>query len=160
MHMLEKDYSLNYIHVHYGIHKGLLTVFWRKYQIEGEAGLRKEKSIRANGLLKKEIVKNIEEKHLPLTEASLKYGASVGRISFWLKTARSKGLDALDAIRQRGRPRKMGIQKKKAPQTELQRLQEENLKLKIENELLKKVKALVKTREARLHKIGHKPSKN
>ena len=160
MHMLEKGYSRNYIHIHYGINNELLGVLWGKYQIEGKVGLRKEKSIRPSGAHRKEIVSDIEEKHLSLTAASLKYGASVSRISFWLKTARSEGLDALDAIRQRGRPKGMVRQKKKSPLIELQRLQEENIKLKIENELLKKVKALVDARVARLHGIGHKPSKN
>lgn len=54
----------------------------------------------------------------------------------------------------------MGRPKKKAPQTELEKLREENLKLRIENELLKKVTALVEEKEARLHKIGRKPSKD
>ena len=54
-----------------------------------------------------------------------------------------------------GRPKK--VQK---PETELERLQRENRELKIELSLLKKVKALVEEREARLRAIGRGQSEN
>ena len=44
--------------------------------------------------------------------------------------------------------------------TELERLRYENECLRAENALLKKVKALVEARDARLKEIGRKPSKN
>lgn len=73
-----------------------------------------------------------------MVEAALKYGASTDRISVWLRIARTDGLNALDITKKQGRPKGMGRPKKKAPQTELEKLREENLKLRIENELLKK----------------------
>ena len=46
------------------------------------------------------------------------------------------------------------------PLTELERLRKEVQELKTENALLKKVRALVEERNARLREIGHGPSKN
>ena len=72
------------------------------------------------------------------------------------------GIDALRADG-RGRHRKnMGRPRKKKPEdmTELELLQLRVKELEAENALLKKVKALVEAREARLKEIGRKPSKN
>ena len=48
----------------------------------------------------------------------------------------------------------------KADLAELERLRKRNEYLEAENALLKKVKALVEEREARLRAIGQKPSKD
>jgi cell division protein FtsB len=48
--------------------------------------------------------------------------------------------------------------KKKDEMTELEKLQYENLRLRAELDLLKKVKALVEERERRLKETGRKPS--
>lgn len=91
--------------------------------------------------------------------ASLKYGASPSRLSVWLKTARTEGLSALATIKKRGRPKDMGRPRKDSkPLTELEKLQKENQELRTENALLKKVRALVEDRNARLRAIGQKPS--
>ena len=160
MHQLEDGYSINYVSTKYGIDFNLLSSLWIQYQQNGLEALRKKKNIRASGELKRTIVSDIENNHLSLVEASLKYGAGTNRISVWLRMARTDGLNALDITKKRDLPKGMGRPKKTAPQTELEKLREENLKLKIENELLKKVKALVGEKEARLHKIGRKPSKD
>ncbi|SBV98891.1 hypothetical protein [uncultured Dysgonomonas sp.] len=160
MHLLEDGYSINYVSTKYGIGFKLLTCLWIQYKQHGLEALRKKKNICASGELKRTIVSDIENNHLSLVEASLKYGASDSRISTWLRIARTDGLNALDITKKRGRAKGMGRPKKKAPETELEKLREENLKLKIENELLKKVKALVEEKEARLRKIGRKPSKD
>ena len=54
----------------------------------------------------------------------------------------------------------MGRSKKHEPETELEKLQAENIRLRAEIALLKKVTALVKEREARERMSGQKPSKN
>ena len=94
----------------------------------------------------------------------MKYNVSVSRICVWQKIARSHGYDALAIIRPRGRQPKsdMGRPRKKKPEemTELELLQLRVKELEAENALLKKVKALVEAREARLKEIGRKPSKN
>lgn len=52
----------------------------------------------------------------------------------------------------------MARPRKKAPETELEKLQKEVEYLRAENALLKKVKALMAEKEAHLLKIGQKPS--
>ena len=162
MRMLEEGYSVNYIHTKYGIDKSRLSKLWFLYQREGEKVLHRQKSIKADGKLKRQIVSDIKENELTLVQASLKYGVSSTRISVWLKTYRNQGLDALLITRKRGRKSNMGRPRKKKPEemTELERLREEVEDLRTENALLKKVKALVEEREARWREIGQKPSKN
>ena len=123
--------------------------------------MQRKKNIKADFALKKKIVLDIENNHLTLHAASLKYGASPQRISAWLKIWRTNGIDALSICKKRGRPPGMGRPRKNSkPLTELERLQKENQELKTEIALLKKVRALVEERNARLREIGRGPSKN
>ena len=162
--MLENGCSKNYIHTHYGIDDALLGHLWTRYQSEGPSGLVKKHNVRADYAFKLQVVRDIEENHLTLVEASLKYNVSSSQIRVWQKIARTQGYDALAITGPRGRPPKndMGRPRKKKPEemTELERLRYENECLRAENALLKKVKALVEAREARLKEIGRKPSKN
>ena len=164
MHMLENGLSISHIHVHYGIGEQLLSSLWVRYQSEGPSGLIKKKNIKANYAFKLKVLRDIEENHLTLVEASLKYNVSATQIYVWKKIARTQGYDALAITRPRGRPPKndMGRPRKKKPEemTELELLQLRVKELEAENALLKKVKALVEAREARLKEIGRKPSKN
>ena len=161
MHMIKDGRSIHSIHLEYGINEDRLHVLWNLYQLQGKAGLLKKKNIRADYTLKKEIVLDIEENRLTLHAASLKYGASPQRISVWLQQYRTGGLAALNSTKKRGRPPGMGRPKKNSkPLTELERLRKEVQELKTENALLKKVRALVEERNARLREIGHVPSKN
>ena len=164
MHMLENGYSREYIHRHYGINSELLGYLWSRYKSEGSNGLLKKQNVRADYKLKIQVIRDIEENHLPLVDASLKYNVSNAQLYQWRKIAKAQGYDALAITRPRGRPSKndMGRPRKKKPEemTELERLRYENECLRAENALLKKVKALVEEREARLREIGRKPSKN
>ena len=164
MHMLENGYSLNYIERHFGINKKLLEYLWVRYQSEGPSALLKKQNIKADYTFKLQVLRDIEENHLTLVDASLKYNVSTSQINVWQRIVRTQGYDALASIKPRGRPPKndMGRPRKKKPEemTELERLRYENECLRAENALLKKVKALVEEREARLREIGRKPSKN
>ena len=164
MHMLENGYSREHIHRHYGISSELLGYLWSRYKSEGANGLLKKQNVRADYKFKLQVIRDIEENHLPLVDASLKYNVSNTQLYQWRKIAKTQGYDALAITRPRGRPPKndMGRPRKKKPEemTELERLRYENECLRAENALLKKVKALVEEREARLREIGLKPSKN
>lgn len=81
-------------------------------------------------------------------------------VKCWIRKVR-EGLSLEN--KRRGRPPKkltMARPKKKEPQTELEKLQAENLRLRAENALLKKVKALVEEQEARALLNGQKPSRD
>ena len=159
--MLDDGMSFSFIHKQYGINEERLKVLWANYQDGGVEALRKKPNIRADFALKKQIVLDIEENNLTLHAASLKYGACPQRISTWLKITRTDGIDALSICKKRGRPPGMGRPRKNSkPLTELERLQKENQELKTEIALLKKVRALVEERNARLREIGRGPSKN
>ena len=162
MRMLEEGYSVKSISKKFGINEQRLKYLWTLYQEQGESVLHRKQNIKASGKLKQQIVSDVEKKHLTLVQASLKYNVSVNRLSVWLKIARDQGLDALLITRKRGRKSNMGRPRKKKPEemTELERLREEVENLRMENALLKKVKALVEEREARWREIGQKPSKN
>ena len=161
MHMIKEGRSIHSIHVEYGINEDRLHVLWNQYQLQGKACLLKKKNIRADYTLKKKIILDIEKKHITLHAASLKYGASSQRISVWLKMYREHGWAALEVVKKRGRPPGMGRPRKNSkPLTELERLRKEVQELKTENALLKKVRALVEERNARLREIGQGPSKN
>ena len=161
MHLIEDGRSVESIHDEFGISHDLLHVLWRKYQIYGPIGLQKGKNIKADFALKQSVVLDIEENHLTLPAASLKYGASPQSISTWLRIYREGGMAALSITRKRGRPSGMGRPKKNSKSlTELDRLRKENQELKTEIALLKKVRALVEERNARLREIGRGPSKD
>ncbi len=160
--MLENGYSIRYIHTRYGIAHTQLNVLWAKYQVEGAKGLEKTPNIRSTFELRKAIVEDIEKNHITLHAASLKYGPSAHSICSWLRIAREHGISALAEMKKRGRPKgSMGRPRKNSkPLTELEQLRKENQELKTQIALLKKVRALVDARNARLREIGQKPSKD
>lgn len=162
MSMLEDGYSIDHIHKKFGINKERLQCLWLLYQQHGTSVLRRKQYAQTSGELKQQIVRDIEKNHLPLVQASLKYGVSVARLSIWLKVAREQGHDALLITKKRGRPPGMGRPRKKKPEemTELELLRVRVRQLEIENALLKKVKALVEERKARLRAIGLEQSKH
>ena len=161
MHMIEDGYSINYINVHYGSDAKLLKVLWHRYQESGIEGLKKKRNILSTFEIRKRIVSDIENNHLSLHAASIKYGPCPERIKVWLRIYRAERLSGLERIKKRGRPPGMGRPKKNSkPLTELERIRKEVEELKTENALLKKVRALVEERNARLREIGQGPSKS
>ena len=141
MQMLEDGYSTNYIHNQFGIDHTMIDSLWLLYQKEGPLALRKKHNIRADGAFRENVVRDIEENHLTLSEAVVKYGVSASCIFTWRRLVKTDGYAALYREKSLGRLRKtMGRPKKKKPEemTELERLRYENERLRAENALLKK----------------------
>lgn len=158
MQLLEDGMSASSIVKLYGGDRKHLTVLWERYKEEGAAALCEKRHVRLSAEKKKEIVLDIENNHLTLCAASVKYGPCVDSIRRWHSIARREGLDALE---KRGCPKRMARPKKNSkPLTELERLQKENQELKTQIALLKKVRALVEERNARLREIGRGPLKS
>jgi transposase len=162
MHMLEDGYSRNYIHTKFGINNQLLLTLWESYQKQGEKALTSKNKIHPSLNVKLKAIKDFEENHLSLVEIMSKYGISGSALYQWRKRYHNGGIEALSIKKRKGRPPVMGRPKKKTVEqmTELERLQKENQELKTEIALLKKVRALVEERNARLREIGRGPSKN
>ena len=132
---------------------------WDRY---GRCGLEKQPHSRPTPALKEKVVRLILEKGVPLAHVRIEYRIGKTALQRWVSMVRHLGYESLHHEKKRGRPTndQMARPKKKEPQTELERLQAENLRLKAENALLKKVKALVEEEEARARLNGQKPSTN
>ena len=148
----------------YGVNRTDLFIWVERYRQHGEYGLQRQPYFKATKELRLQIVSEHLIDFVSLTELSAKYLIGHTTISRWCKLAREQGYEHLALFKARGRPPKdtMGRPKKKKPEemTELELLQLRVKELEAENALLKKVKALVEAREARLKEIGRKPSKN
>lgn len=131
-----------------------------RYKAYGDAGLRESPAAcRYSPAEKEMIVLEHVRKDVPLSQLSLRYGVDRGTVKSWLRKYRSGG--SFYEVKQSVQPpRAMARPKKKKPQTELEMLQEENLRLRAENALLKKVKALDEEQKARARANGQKPSTN
>jgi len=129
MQMIKEGTSIHAIHMKYGINEDRFHVLWNRYQSDGRSGLFKRKNIRTDFALKKEIVLDIEENHLTLHAASLKYGACSQRISVWLQQYRTDGLAALNSTKRRGRPPGMGRQKSQISQSQSLKVSKKNWNL-------------------------------
>lgn len=125
-----------------------------RYRLYGKEGLLTRTSgSRLSPSEKEAIVLEHTEKGVSLSRLSLRYDVDRGTIKSWLRRYRSEGSLLYHDLRHR-----MMRAKKKGPQTELERLREENLLLRAENALLKKVRALVEEQEARARPNGQEPS--
>lgn len=121
---------------------------WDKY---GRSGLEKQPHCQPTVELKEQVVRMILEKGIPLSHIRIDYRIGKTALQRWVATVRKYGYEALSLGKRRGRPPKgsMARPKKKGPQTELEKLQAENLRLRAKNALLKKAKALVEEKKAR-----------
>ncbi len=139
------------------IDKKTARLWYLRYKKYGEDGLRGTRSYHYTAEEKLEIVRDFVEKGVTLPELCLRYDLSRSAVQSWLRRYR-KGLSLENQKRGQSSKDPMARPKKKEPQTELEKLQAENLRLKAENALLKKVKALVEEQEARARLNGQKPS--
>ena len=108
---------------------------------------------------KEEILLSIKEKGLSLQQAAVEYDVPRYTLVRWREAYERSGLAGLSCSRSEKTMRKKR-QRTEAELDELEILRKRNEYLEAENALLKKVKALVEEREARLRAIGRGPSKN
>ena len=157
MRMLDEGNSASYVCRVLHMDRHTLKSVRHKYLKGGElALLQPEYQPHLEPERKMEILREIAEKNISLQEAALKYEVPFCAIRRWRKAYEQRGFAGLS------RPKRM---KKKRQRTEaeldeLEMLRKRNEYLEAENALLKKVKALVEEREARLREIGRKPSKD
>ncbi len=160
--MMEEGKTLYQIRKTCRCNRTTLRVLWIKYQKYGPECLKRKKTTTLPISERIKAIQEYEKNKLSLLQILVKYDISEGAFMDWRKRYASGGANALLKRASRKPPEDMGRPKKKSVEemTELERLQQENMELKTEVALLKKVKALVEEREARLKEIGHKPSRN
>ena len=133
----------------YGVASRQTILDWvHRYEKYGvEAFQIRSSKFEYDGNFKAEVLKWRMENRASLTETALHFNISnAGTISTWEKKFHEKGIEAL--YERRGRPKQMTQNPKENKSTknklsEVERLKEENKLLKIENEYLKKLKALI-----------------
>jgi transposase len=116
------------------------------YRLYGETGLssRGRKWSTEDRL---RILKYMHDNHLSCKETSIQFGISGScTVWEWDRKYLEKGASGLEDKKKEPKSR---VRKPKPPMTRLEELEEENLNLRIENEYLKKLHALVTEREKR-----------
>ena len=160
MHMLDEGHSIYYIEKHLRMSRPLVKLARQRYLAGGElALLQPSRQVQLSMERKLEIVREVEQKQLSLPEVALKHLIVPSTLRRWVKAYHRSGEAGL-ARKGALNGMKKKRQRTEAEMDELERLRKRNEYLEAENALLKKVKALVEEREARLRAIGQKPSKD
>ena len=144
-----------------GICPALVWLWVHQYSIGGpQALLPRPKDIVYDPQTRIAIVEDLRNKEVSLSDASAIFGISSRTLSRWLRSVEEGGFTSLfDRIPSNSVPG-MGRKKKDMPQTELEQLREENMRLRAELDLIKKVNALVSERCKPTKKSVRKPSKD
>ena len=146
-----------------GICVPLVTIWYRQYQAGGPHALRiQSHGNKYNFYDRVSITEELLKKELPLTEASAVFGVSIRTLRRWVTTVNQKGFTGLyDHIPSIAVPIMAKKRKNRGePMSELEQLKKENLRLRAELDLIKKVEALVSERCKRITESVQKPSKS
>jgi len=133
----------------------LLTKWISHYKLLGARGLLPKANAHYSTEFKLAAIQSYRDKELSLRDCCLLYNIpSDSTLLNWLVKYERAGIVGLGE--QRGRPQlmknKLSPKKKSGPLTRLEELEKENLYLKAENELLKKLHALAQPKEAQNRK--------
>ena len=129
-----------------------VTKWVNRYKMYGIEGLLKQQISSYDGKFKQNVVEYMYVNHLSATETANHFrlaGADI--VLKWERIYYEEGPQALYQA-QRGRPRKMSSKKNKKNVNENEDLLEEVQRLRMENEYLKKLNALVQERIKRENK--------
>ena len=139
---------------HFGVAYALVLKWVRKYKENGYAGLMKNQKSSYGGDFKLNVVEYMHENHLSLLETCIKFNiGNQERVGIWERIYYEEGPQALYEER-RGRKKNMSSKprKKKLSKEVEEDLISENQRLRMENEYLKKLNALVQERIKRENK--------
>ena len=133
--------------------KSILSKWIHKYELHGVEGILKQPKSSYDGNFKKDVVEYMHNNHLSATETANYYrlaGADV--VLKWERIYYEEGPQGL-YIERRGRSKNMSSKPKKKLSKEVEEdLIAENQRLRMENEYLKKLNALVQERIKRENK--------
>ena len=158
VHLVESGRSVNSVCEELHMDFRTLNAAYLRYIKYGELSLL-EPNRKTHMSLEEKLsyIEKIRNKELSLLEASLECNVSYDTLYRWMRAYEERGPKGLER-----KNRSMSRKKAYTPEQldELEALRRRNEYLEAENALLKKVKALVEEREARLRAIGRKPSKD
>lgn len=150
--VLEKHYSCNYVSNQKGLNESNIRKWVQFYKQYGSIGLLPRKNQSYSVAFKLKVLKAINNNSLSLRAASVKFNIpDTSIIVKWKKDFTTFGLVGLQP-KTRGRPTLMDTNKRKKrksdkPLTREEELLLENEALRCENELLKKLQALIQAEE-------------
>lgn len=149
--VLKKHYSCQYVSKLKGPNESNIRKWVSFYEIYGEVGLLPRVNQSYSTIFKINVLKTIEKESLSLRKTSIKFNIpDVAIIVKWKKDFANFGVAGLQP-KQKGRPTSMSDYKRKKsksgkPLTREEELLKENERLRCENELLKKLQALIQAR--------------
>lgn len=156
---LVKDYqrgkSLSGLSKEWDISASQIRKWIDQYASHGIQGIKRSSNQKYTQEFKLRVVQTYTSKELSLRDCCLRFGIpSIGIVSSWVRIYDRFGKDGLHA-RQKG-PRTMKkLKSTRTPAktlTKLEELEKENLYLRAENELLKKLEALAQQKQAQKKK--------
>ena len=150
---IKQHHGYNDAAKHFNIPSSTPILEWvRKYKERGPEGLLRNQKSSYDGQFKQNVVEYMHNNHLSATETAIKFNLGnhdvVGK---WERIYYEEGPQELYKER-RGRPRKMSSKPKKKKLDNEEDLIEEVQRLRMENEYLKKLNALVQERIKRENK--------
>ncbi|MBX9888950.1 MAG: hypothetical protein K2Y30_13550 [Flavobacteriaceae bacterium] len=148
--VLKKHYSDGYVSKLKQIPRWNIRKWVSFYKTYGEIGLLPRINQRYSTEFKLKVIKAIEEESLSLMRAGVRFNIpNISIILKWKKDFANFGIEGLEP-KQKSRPNSMSDKRKKSksdkPLTREEELLKENERLRCENELLKKLQALIQAR--------------
>lgn len=146
--------SITAVALRWDLSRSLVTRWVDHYNSSGNKGLFPKTHQYHSSEFKFKVVESYRKEGLSLRDCCLNYGiANEGTVLCWVRRYEQSGLDGLRRARGRPKVMKENIPSKKTkPLTRLEELEQENLYLKAENELLKKLEALAQERKTQKKK--------
>ena len=150
--VLENHYSCDYVSNQKGLNESNIRKWVGFYKQYGSIGLLPRKNQSYSVSFKMKVIKSIDKDLLSLRDASIKFNIpDTGIIFKWKKDFATFGLQGLE-LKTRGRPISMNTNKRKKRKSDKPLTREEELLLEIEplrceNDLLKKLQALIQAEE-------------
>lgn len=150
--VLEKHQSCAYVAIQRGLNESNIRKWVSFYRRYGKIGLLPRKNQSYSIDFKTRVLRSIETKNLSLREACVEFNIpTVSIIIKWQKDFANFGIEGLEP-KPKGKPKSMNNFKRKKrksdkPLTKEEELMLENEKLRCENDLLKKLHALIQAEE-------------
>ena len=149
--VLKHHYSIKSVSIQKGPCESNIRKWVLLYRTYGKTGLLSRKNQDYSVDFKLKVLKDIDKEHLSLSETRLKFNISSDSIILkWQRDFTTFGIEGLQP-KQRGRPISMSDYKRKKRKSDKpltrEELLKENERLRCENELLKKLQALIQARK-------------